>query len=60
MKTYKHDLCPYPCLYSLDPLHLTQEYALQYIDLSNIFEFPAVVVSASNNDVTNLEDVLRL
>ena len=29
----QHDLCPYPCPYSLNPLHPTQEDAPQYIDL---------------------------
>ena len=36
----QHDLYPYPC-------HFTQEDALQYIDLNNIFKFPDVVVSAT-------------
>ena len=54
-----HDLCPYPCLYSLNPLHLTQEDAMQYIDLNNIFEFHDIIESASNNDVPSLEDILR-
>ena len=31
----QHDLCPYPCRYSLDQLHLTPDYTLQYMDLSN-------------------------
>ena len=56
----QHDLCPYPCLYSLNPLHLTQEDALQYIDPNDIFKFPDVIVSASNDDVPSLEDILRL
>ena len=30
----QHDLCPYPCPYSLDQLHLTTDYAPQYMDLS--------------------------
>ena len=55
-----HDLCPYPCPYSLNPLHLTQEEALQYIDLGDIFEFPDVVVSASDDDVPSQEDFLGL
>ena len=29
----QHDLCPYPCPYSLDQLHLTPDYAPQYMDL---------------------------
>ena len=32
----QHDLCPYPCLYSLDQLHLTPDYVPQYMDLRNI------------------------
>ena len=56
----QHDLCPYPCPYSLNPLHISQEEAPQYIDLSNIFKFPDVIVSASDDDVPSLEDILRL
>ena len=56
----QHDLCPYPCPYSLNPLHLTQEDTMQYIDLSDIFEFPNVVVSTSDDDVSSLEDILGL
>ena len=56
----QHDLCPYPCPYSLNPLHLTQEDAPQYIDLSDIFEFPNVIVTASDEDVPSLEDILGL
>ena len=55
-----HDLCPYPCPYSLNPLHLTQEEAPQCIDLNDIFEFPDVVVSTSDNDVPSLEDNLGI
>ena len=33
----QHDLCPYPCPYSLDQLHLTLDYTAQHMDLSNIF-----------------------
>ena len=46
----QHDLCPYPCPYSLDELHLAPEYVStsQYIDLSNIFNFPDVITTASN------------
>ena len=54
----QHDLCPYPCPCSLNPLHLTPEDALQYIDLNDIFEFPDVIVSASDDDVPSLEDIL--
>ena len=38
----QHDLCPYPCPYSLNPLHLAQEDVPQYVDLSEIFKFPNV------------------
>ena len=57
-----HDLCPYPCPYHLDQLHLTPEYtpAPQYIDLSNMFNFPDVMTTASNEDIPSLEDVLKL
>ena len=56
----QHDLCPYPCPYSLNPLYLTPEDAPKYIDLDDIFEFPDVIVSASNDDVPSLEDILGL
>ena len=56
----QHDLCPYPCPYSLNLLHLTQEDTPQYIDLNDIFKFPDVIVTASNEDVPSLEDILRL
>ena len=52
----QHYLCPYLCPYSLNPLYLTQEEAPQYIDLSDIFKFPDVV-SASDDDIPNLEDI---
>ena len=57
-----HDLCPYPCPYSLDQLHLVPEYAPppQYMDLSDIFDFPNVMTTPSNEDIPNLEDVLEL
>ena len=51
---------PYPCPYSLNPLYLAQEDAPQYIDLSNIFKFPDVMTSASNEDIPSLEDILKL
>ena len=47
----QHDLCHYPCPYSLNPLHLAPEDTPQYIHLSDIFEFPDVILSASHNDV---------
>ena len=56
----QHDLCPYPCLYSLDQLHLTPDNTPQYMDLSNIFNLPDVIATASNEDIPNLEDVLQL
>ena len=54
------DLCPYPCPYILNPLHLTQEDTLQCIDLKYILKFHDVTVSASDKDVPSLEDILRL
>ena len=58
----QHDLCPYPCPSSLNQLHLTPDYTPtpQYMDLSDIFNFPDVITTASNNDIPNQEDVLKL
>ena len=56
----QHDLCPYPCPYSLNLLHLTQEDAQHYIDINDIFKFSDVIVSASDDDVPSLEDILGL
>ena len=58
----QHDLCPYSCPYSLGQLHLAPEYAPtpQYMDLSNIFNFPDVITTTSDKDIPNLEDVLEL
>ena len=56
----QHDLCPYPCPYSLDQLYLTPDYAPQYMNLSNIFDFPDVITTASEDDILDLEDVLQL
>ena len=56
----QHDLCPYPFPYSLDQLHITLDYAPQYMDLSNIFDFQDVITTASDEDIPNLEDVLQL
>ena len=56
----QHDLCPYPCPYSLILLHLTHEDAPQYIDLNDIFKFPDVIATASDEDVPSLEDILGL
>ena len=48
----QHDLCPYPCPYSLEQLHLTPESAQtpQYWDLSDIFYFPDVITTTSDED----------
>ena len=46
--------------YDLNQLHPTQEDAVQYIDLNDIFEFPDVMVSAKDDDVPSLEDILEL
>ena len=54
----QHDLCLYPCPYSLDQLHLTPDYAPQYMDLSDIFDLPDVITTASDEDIPNLENVL--
>ena len=56
----QHDLCLYPCQYSLDRLHLPPDYTPQYMDLSDIFYFPDVITTASDKDIPNLEDVLQL
>ena len=53
-----HDLCPYPCPYDLKQLHLAQEDAMQYIDINDIFNFPDVMVSANDDEVPSLEDIL--
>ena len=57
-----HDLCPYPCPYSLDHLYLAAEYTPgpQNMDLSNIFHFPDLMTTASEEDIPSLEDVLKL
>ena len=55
----QHNMCLYPCPYNLDPLHLTLDYASQYMDLSDIFGSPDVI-TASDIDIPNLEDVLEL
>ena len=58
----KHDLCPHPCPYSLDQLHLTPDYAptTLYLDLSYISDFPHVITTTSDEDIPNWEDVLKL
>ena len=54
----QHALCPYPCPYNLNQLHLTQE-DMQYVDLNDISDFPDVMVSA-DDDMPSLEDILKL
>ena len=54
----QHDLCLYPCPYSLEQLHLN--YAPQYMDLSDISDFQDVIPTTSDEDIPNLEDVLQL
>ena len=55
-----HNLCPYPCPYSLNQLHPAPEYtsAQHYMDLSDIFNFPDVMTTSSDEDIPSLEDVL--
>ena len=57
-----HDLCPYPCPYSLNQLHLAPEYAptSQYMEVSDIFNFADMKTTTSDNNIPNLEDVLEL
>ena len=57
-----HFLCPYPCPYSLDQQHPTPGYASapQYMDLSNIFDFPDVMTTTSDEDTPSWEDVFGL
>ena len=56
----EHDLCPCPCPYSFNQLHPAPNDAPQYMDLCNIFDFPDVITTASDDDVPNLEDILEL
>ena len=49
----QHDFCTYPCPYDLNQLHLTQE-DVQYIDLSDILDFPDVMLPA-DDDMPSLE-----
>ena len=56
----QHELCLYCCPYSLDQLHLALDYTPQYINLSEIFNLPDVITTASNKDIPNLEDVLQI
>ena len=53
----QHDLCPYPCPYDLNKLHLQEE--VQYMDLNDIFDFPDVMISA-DDDMLSLEDILEV
>ena len=57
-----HDLCPYPCPYSLDQLYPTPEYAPapQYMDLNDISDFSDVMTTASDKGIPSLEDVFGL
>ena len=56
-----HDLCPYPCLYSLDQLHPTPENAptphYEMIELSDLFDLPHLMTTTSNEDIPDLDDV---
>ena len=56
----QHDQCPHPCPYSLNQLNHTQEDAIKYIDLNDIFNFPDVMLSANDDDIPSLEDTLEL
>ena len=56
----QHDLCPYLCPYSLDQLHLAPNYTPQYIDLGNIFDFQHMITTTCDEDIPNMEDVLKL
>ena len=56
-----HDLCPYPCQYSLDQLHpspgsaSTSHYKM--MDLSDTFDFPDVMKTTKNEDISHPDDV---
>ena len=56
-----HDLCPYPCPYSLGQLHPTFGNAstphYEMMDLSDIFDFPDVMTTISNDGISDLDDV---
>ena len=51
---------PLPMPAQFQSLHLTQEDAPQNIDINDIFDFPDVIVTASDEDVPSLEYILRL
>ena len=59
-----HDLCLYPCPYSFDQLHPTPENAPkphhEVMDLSDLFDFPDVMTTTSNEDIPSLDDVCGL
>ena len=59
-----HDLCPYPCPYSLDQLHPTPGNAAtphyEMMDLSDTFNFPDIMTTTSNEDIPDLDDDLDL
>ena len=59
-----HDLCPYSCPYSWDELHPTPGNAptphYEMMDLSDIFNFPDVMTTASDEDIPDLDNVLDL
>ena len=56
-----HDLCPYTCPYSLEQLQPTPENTQEphyvVMDLCNIFNFPDVMTTTSDEDIPALEDV---
>ena len=58
------NLCPYPCPYILDQLHPAFRNAptahYEMMDLSDIFNFPDVMTTASDADIPELDDVLGL
>ena len=59
-----HDHCPYPCQDSFNQLHSAPEDAptpyYEMTDLSDIFNFQDVMTSTSDEDIPDLEDILRL
>ena len=57
-----HDLCPYPCPYSMDQLHLAPELTSvpQNMDLSDIFDFQDVMMTASDKDISSLKIFLNI
>ena len=55
----QHDLCPYSCPHNLDQLHLTPDYAPQYMNISDICNFQDMITTTSDEDIPNLEDVFQ-